>query len=371
MVVSGDESLARRLRPAAPPSSQPAYAETTVPKPETGSDATPESKDADSGQSGVTTADPASGGPPITAPGGRHRRIPFAHAARRLPSPRQIVVAAAHGVRDWARGPSGRLVLPGLLLLLMVSASGSAGALLVRAAAPTPGSEATTGQDPDLGPTAAPSAPATPVYPTATLPATDTTPGPNLGRPSDPLAGWAQEVGSRVGIPPAALQAYGYAEWVLSQTTPGCQLRWTTLAAIGKVESDHGRTQGATIGPDGEVRPQIVGPALDGNGDRKLISDTDDGQLDGDTSYDRAVGPMQFIPTTWQQDGADADGDGVKNPHDIDDAALAAAQYLCKGGRDLTKPQDWWNAILSYNNVQAYAEQVFAAANEYGTASRG
>lgn len=275
-----------------------------------------------------------------------------------------------HALRDWARRPSGRLTLPGLLLLALVSASGSAGALLVPAAAPTPHPASGTGTDPDLGPTAAPSVPPAP-EPGPTTPAEGGTTPDNLARPSDPLAGWAQQVGNRVGIPPEALQAYGYAEWVLSQTNPGCQLRWTTLAAIGKVESDHGRSGGASIGPDGTVAPPIRGLPLDGQGGRKLIRDTDNGQLDSDSTYDRAVGPMQFIPTTWQQDGADADGDGVKNPHDIDDAALAAGQYLCKHGRNLANPEDWWNAILSYNNVQSYADKVFATANEYGIASRG
>jgi membrane-bound lytic murein transglycosylase B len=79
---------------------------------------------------------------------------------------------------------------------------------------------------------------------------------------------------------------------------------------------------------------------------------------------------MQFIPTTWQEIGADADNDGVKDPHDLDDAALAAGNYLCKGSRNLTIPADWWNAILSYNDVRQYAQDVFDTANRYGQASR-
>ena len=79
---------------------------------------------------------------------------------------------------------------------------------------------------------------------------------------------------------------------------------------------------------------------------------------------------MQFIPTTWQQVGADADNDGVKDPHDLDDAALAAGNYLCQGGRNMTIPGDWWGAILSYNDVRRYAQDVFDKANEYGRASR-
>ncbi len=139
---------------------------------------------------------------------------------------------------------------------------------------------------------------------------------------------------------------------MLAQTNRACQLSWTTLAAIGHVESGHGSANGATLGPDGRALPEIKGQPLDGQGGRSRILDTDQGQLDGDRVYDRALGPMQFIPTTWQEIGADADNDGVKNPHDIDDAALAAGQYLCKGGRNMTIPGDWWGAILSYNDVR-------------------
>ena len=49
--------------------------------------------------------------------------------------------------------------------------------------------------------------------------------------------------------------------------------------------------------------------------------------------YDRAVGPMQFIPSTWSVIGVDGDNDGKRNPQDIDDAALATAVYLCSATR--------------------------------------
>ncbi len=47
-------------------------------------------------------------------------------------------------------------------------------------------------------------------------------------------------------------------------------------------------------------------------------------------TYDRAVGPMQFLPGTWGRWGSDGDRDGVSDPQDVDDAALAAARYLCE-----------------------------------------
>jgi membrane-bound lytic murein transglycosylase B len=98
--------------------------------------------------------------------------------------------------------------------------------------------------------------------------------------------------------------------------------------------------------------------------------DTDQGTYDGDTVYDRAIGPMQFIPSTWVRYQVDADQDGTADPNDINDAAMAAANYLCAGGRDLSQPNDWWAAILSYNAIQSYARSVFTAANDYGVKSR-
>jgi hypothetical protein len=302
--------------------------------------------------------------------GKRRFRVPFAHATRRLPSPRRVVLATVKAVRTWSSGPDGRLALPALLLLVLMAVAGTAGAVLVPATAPTPvgivGDPTPTAPGATFPegipePTTVPSLP--PTYP----PGTAGAPG---GRPSAVLAIWAEQTGRKVGVPALALQAYGYAELVLARTMPGCRLTWTTLAAIGKVESDHGRFNGASIGPDGQALPKIIGLPLDGKGGRQRITDTDNGELDGDLVLDRAVGPMQFIPSTWRLYGTDADNDGVANPHSIDDAALTAGKYLCQNGRDLTRPQDWWNAILSYNDVRPYAQAVFDTANQYGTASR-
>lgn len=99
------------------------------------------------------------------------------------------------------------------------------------------------------------------------------------------------------------------------------------------------------------------------------IRDTDGGALDGDRVYDRAVGPMQFIPTTWQRWGVDADGDGVANPDDLDDAALAAAGYLCASGGDLTTATGWQSAVLTYNRSDSYVREVLSRADGYATAA--
>jgi membrane-bound lytic murein transglycosylase B len=198
--------------------------------------------------------------------------------------------------------------------------------------------------------------------------------GVGAARPAEVLASWAQETGTRAGIPVVAVQAYGYAELVVGRTTPSCHLTWTTIAAIAKVESSHGSANGAVLNVDGSVAPPIFGLPLDGKGGRQEIRDTDQGVLDGDNQFDRAIGPLQFIPQTWTAisvgNGVDADNNGVSDPNDIDDASLAAAKYLCQGGRDLAKPDAWWDAILSYNAVRPYAQKVFEAANDYGLRSR-
>jgi membrane-bound lytic murein transglycosylase B len=124
------------------------------------------------------------------------------------------------------------------------------------------------------------------------------------------------------------------------------------------------------LNTDGSVQPPIYGLPLDGKGGRQLIRDTDQGTIDGDSQFDRAVGPLQFIPSTWKQMQVDADNSGSSDPNDIDDAALAAGLYLCQGGRDLARADSWWDAILSYNAVRPYAQKVFDAANDYGQRSR-
>ncbi|QLQ40200.1 lytic murein transglycosylase [Micromonospora robiginosa] len=344
---------------------------------------TADSADAEAADdTGAKTGDETGGKPEVV---GRRRRMPFAHAGR--VRPRQLAVGAARATRAWSRRPSGRTAVPALFLLVLVGAAVAAGAVLVPAAvrkpepvaveatsaAPVqtvPQTDAVPGLTAVPGPTGLPGLPAT-AGPTGTPPAGRPTANPVLptGRPADALAGWAQRVAATTGIPAVAVQAYGYAELVLAQTQRSCQLSWTTLAAIGFVESRHGSAGGATLLPTGLTSKEILGAPLDGQGGRSRILDTDQGRLDGDTTYDRALGPMQFIPSTWQEIGADADNDGVKNPHDIDDAALAAAQYLCKGGRNLTVPGDWWGAILSYNDVRRYAQEVFTKADEYGRSS--
>jgi hypothetical protein len=103
-------------------------------------------------------------------------------------------------------------------------------------------------------------------------------------------------------------------------------LSWTVLAAIGQVESGHGRN---------------VGPSSAG-----------------------ALGPMQFLPSTWAWAGVDGDGDGKADIMSPYDAVPAASLYLCRagagrGGRAL------YAAIYSYNHADWYVREVLALAARY------
>ena len=190
------------------------------------------------------------------------------------------------------------------------------------------------------------------------------------GRTADRLTYWAADLAEQTGIDPQALRAYGNAELIAKQSWPECNLRWNTLAGIGWVETRHGTYSGNFFKPskldeNGYADPPIIGIPLDGTNNTAKILDTDGGEFDNDTEFDRAVGPMQFIPESWARHGRDADGDNYPNPQQIDDAALSAANLLCSHGRDLSAEQDWLDAIYSYNYSNDYVSRVARAANFY------
>jgi hypothetical protein len=78
-------------------------------------------------------------------------------------------------------------------------------------------------------------------------------------------------------------------------------------------------------------------------------------------SYAGAEGWMQFMPETWAMYGVDANGDGVKDPNNPEDAIFAAARYLSAAGM----PADVWGAIFAYNHADWYVEEVLANAGCY------
>ena len=98
---------------------------------------------------------------------------------------------------------------------------------------------------------------------------------------------------------------------------------WYVLAAVGKIESNHGENMG----------PSSAG----------------------------AMGPMQFLPSTWSAYGVDGNGDGDANIMDPKDAIPAAAAYLKAGGA----PDDWYAALFTYNHAGWYVEEVLAIAESY------
>ena len=147
--------------------------------------------------------------------------------------------------------------------------------------------------------------------------------------------------------------------------TPAATLGWELVAAIGKVESDHGRYGGSRLDGDGVAHPAIYGIALDGRHGTRAVPDTDAGLHDGNRRWDRAVGPMQFIPATWAVVGVDADGDTRRDPQDVDDAALASGVYLCSGDEDLATTPGRAAAVLRYNHSARYVALVLATARGY------
>ena len=132
-------------------------------------------------------------------------------------------------------------------------------------------------------------------------------------------AAGAPSAAARADIPPAYLVLYMRA----AASCPG--MNWALLAAIGKVESDHGR--------------------------------------DDSVSSAGAVGPMQFLPSTWAVYGRDGNDDGSADPTDPADAIFGAANYLChNGGGD---PAALRSAIYSYNHSDAYVEEVLGYYRAY------
>ncbi|GAA1166197.1 lytic transglycosylase domain-containing protein [Nocardioides aquiterrae] len=173
---------------------------------------------------------------------------------------------------------------------------------------------------------------------------------------------WVSDTAARAGIPAPAVRAYANAQLAEPR---GCDVGWTTLAGIGWVESQHGTIDGRTLGDDGHSSTPILGPALDGRRFAAIPATPETSAWHGDPRWDHAVGPLQFIPSTWETWGADGDGDGTADPNDLDDAAYAAVRYLCADGHDLTSGAGWAEAIFSYNHAQSYVDSVYAAAKAY------
>ncbi len=146
-------------------------------------------------------------------------------------------------------------------------------------------------------------------------------------------AAWSAPSAAAKNIPAVAYEAY-----VKAAQKHG--LDWVYLAAIGEQESGHGTAYGNKLDSAGTAKPGVFGTP---------------------TPYGRAMGPMQFIPSTWKAYGRDGNGDGKKDPQNIYDAAFASAAYLRASGA----PGNWDKAIYAYNHAGWYVTQVKEKAAKY------
>lgn len=184
--------------------------------------------------------------------------------------------------------------------------------------------------------------------------------------------GGIAEGGSAADIPARMLTAYKKVVHQVRKHVPKCQgMRWPVLAGIAKVESNH--AVGRNIADNGDIRPRIYGVLLNGSGaggNTTVFPDTDGGTWDGTAQGERAVGPFQFLPSTWEGVGQDANGDRAADPHNADDAALGAAVYLCGSGRDLTERTQLKAAVLQYNHSTEYVANVLGWIDQYTAAAK-
>ncbi|UGT57533.1 lytic transglycosylase domain-containing protein [Nocardia asteroides] len=168
-----------------------------------------------------------------------------------------------------------------------------------------------------------------------------------------------------LGIPGIAVAAYQNAEEQLAVENPHCGMSWSLLAGIGRVESTHAYGKADA---DGNPIKAVYGPVLDGSlYGNNVIYDSDGGELDGLGGYDRAIGPMQFLPETWHRYAADGNADGISDPQNLFDAALTAGRYLCDGGLNMRDLSQQSKAILRYNNSMAYVANVMAWSGSYSS----
>ncbi|WP_137874833.1 lytic murein transglycosylase [Rhodococcus sp. Q] len=250
------------------------------------------------------------------------------------------------------------IALAGLVPTGLVAAANAGGATIVlpflTTAKASPLTDAPAKQAPAPEPEAIVPEPATatPAFAAAPAPAPAAAPAP---LPEGPL-----------GIPAINYDAYRSAERVLAERNPTCGISWMQVAGVGRVESSH--ANGGKADERGNLIEPIIGLPLDGSlPGQAVITDTDGGALDGDTVYDRAVGPTQFIPSTWALYGTDGNGDGVADPQNLYDAAASTASYLCDGGTNMRDIVSATKAILRYNNSMAYVANVTAWSLAYST----
>lgn len=185
-------------------------------------------------------------------------------------------------------------------------------------------------------------------------------PQPKTYLETDQLKEWSVSHAQPYGIPERSLRAYSYAAFKTSQE--GCSLGWPTLAGIGAVFSNHGFTHGSEIADDG----LSTVPLRDLDLVRQPpVADTDQGRIDGTAGNDIPVGPLQIMPSRWEQFARSAEPGRTPNPDSIDDAALTVAHQLCNAGRDHSSPEGWDEAVKNVYADPEFVKAVHAKAGEY------
>ena len=91
-----------------------------------------------------------------------------------------------------------------------------------------------------------------------------------------------------------------------------------------------------------------------------MVVDSDGGRLDGNDQWDRAIGPMQFLPETWTKWALDGNSDGFADPHNLYDAAATAARFLCH--LSATRGAAPSTFVLGYNDSTSYVRTVLSTA---------
>nr|WP_034289122.1 C40 family peptidase [Amycolatopsis benzoatilytica] len=173
---------------------------------------------------------------------------------------------------------------------------------------------------------------------------------PGVPQPGE-FGPWASRTSQWLDIPLRAMNGYAQATVTLSKEQPECHLSWITLAAIGKVTSDHGRAQGGHIGDNGTLGKPL-------------------GTVEVRDFYHRVVstpgaaGPLQLSPEVWSKWQRSASG-GKPDIQNVDDAALTAGRALCANGRDLAT--DWWNGVATLEPAPVVLHRTLATMNVYGT----
>lgn len=176
---------------------------------------------------------------------------------------------------------------------------------------------------------------------------------------TDQVKEWSTSHAAPYDIPERALRAYAFA--VVKTSEEGCDLGWPTVAALGSILSNHGYMHGSTLGEDGvstiplrDLDPIRFAP----------VADTDQGRIDGTAEFDIPVGPMQIMPSRWEQYETVAEPGEKPNPDNIDDAALTVAKQLCVTG-DLGNSEGWDTAVKNISADPEFVKAVHARASEY------